>query len=370
MQRRLLVIADREIAIAPHLAAEDEHVAGAVHRLQPHLLAFGLDEEHVLPVMRPVPGGLPQRLVEDDRRFHLGVARRDEHSAHVIREQVVEQRALLEPERRARRPLVEHEELLLATDLPVVALLRFFDAREVILEVFLREERGSVHALHWLIARVAFPIRVRRREQLERLQLSGGRHVRANTEVDERLLVLDRVAGDLALTLGLLLDQLDLERFAATGEETLGLLARPHLPLEDQILIRELAHLVLDRLEILGHERARHDEVVEEPFVGWRTDAALHAGEHVRDGRGEQVRCAVAVKGKSLRRVLRRNDLNRRVSGQWIREIDKPIPDFASQGRLAQTGRDRRRQIADSRTGRHTTTGTIWQRHTDLRHQK
>ena len=43
--------------------------------------------------------------------------------------------------------------------------------------------------------------------------------MRTDAEVDEGLAILDRVAGDLGLTLGLLLNQLDLQRLAALREE-------------------------------------------------------------------------------------------------------------------------------------------------------
>ena len=275
-----------------------------------------------------------------------------------------------QPERGARRPLVEHEELLVATDLPVVALLGFFDPRQVFLELLLGQERRAVHALHRLIARVTLPVRVRRAEQLERFQLSGRGDVRADAEVDERLLVLDRVAGDLALTFRLLLDQLDLERLAAVAKEALGLVARPHLALEDQVLVRELAHLLLDGLEILRDERPRHDEVVEEALVGRRTNAALHTGEHVRHGSRQQMRGTVAIERERVGRVLRRDDLHRRVGGQRKREIDQPISDLSCERRVCQPRRDQRRQIADRRARRHTTARSIWQRHADLRHSK
>ena len=83
-----------------------------------------------------MPGGLPQRLVEDERRLHLDVAGREEHATHVVRERVVERRALVQPEGRARRPLMEREQAELASELPVVAFLRFLDLREVRLQLF------------------------------------------------------------------------------------------------------------------------------------------------------------------------------------------------------------------------------------------
>ena len=89
----------------------------------------------------------------------------------------------------------------------------------MLLQLLLGQERRAVDALHRLVARVALPVGVRRGQQLERLQLAGRRHVRADAEVDEGLAVLDRVAGDLGLAFGLLVDQLHLQRLAARAEE-------------------------------------------------------------------------------------------------------------------------------------------------------
>ena len=80
VERGLLVESQRQIPVAAHLAAEDEHVARTVHGLHAHLLPLGLDEEHVLAIVLPVPRRFPQRLVEDERCLHLDVAGREEHS--------------------------------------------------------------------------------------------------------------------------------------------------------------------------------------------------------------------------------------------------------------------------------------------------
>ncbi len=227
MQRCLLVEANRQIAVAAHFARIGEEVPGTVHRLHAHRLAFRFDEEHVLPVVLPVPRPLPERLVEDERRLHFHVAGGEEDVAHVVREDVVKRGALVEPERRARRPLMEREQPELLPKLAMVALLGLFDLGQVRLEILVREEGRAVDALHRLIARVALPVGVGGGEQLERLQLAGRRDVRTDAEVDEGVLVLDRVAGDLALALGLLLDELHFQRLAAPREERLGFFARP-----------------------------------------------------------------------------------------------------------------------------------------------
>ena len=104
MQRRRLGIADRQLAVAPKLAAEEEHVTGAVHRLDAvgRAIVVARDEEHVFAELLPVPGGLPERLVVDQRRLHLGIATtRVLAPAHVF-ERVVDRHPLRMPERRPR----------------------------------------------------------------------------------------------------------------------------------------------------------------------------------------------------------------------------------------------------------------------------
>ena len=307
MQRRLLVKAQRQVPVAAHFAAEHQHVARAVHRLDRHLFPFGLDEEHVLAIVLPVARRLPERLVEDERRLQLHVAGGEEHLAHVVREDVVERRPLVQPERRARRPPVEGEQPQLFPELAVIALLRFLDALQVRLQLALAEERRPVDALHRLVARVALPIGVRRAQQLEALQLARARHVRADAEVDERVAILDRVAGDLGLAFGLLFDQLDLQRLVLRREELARLVARHHLPLEGQVLRRQLLHLLLDALEVFGHERPLDHEVVEEALISRRADAALRAREQVGHRGREQVRRAVPVERERFR-ARRRDD--------------------------------------------------------------
>src|SRR5262245_17210682 len=114
--------------------------------------------------------------------------------------------------------------------------------------------------------------------------------MRADAEVDERVLVLDRVDGYFLLPGRLLFDQLHLQRLAALLEEVDRFLPRPQLALEDEVVAGQLLHLLLDRLEIFGYERALDDEVVVEAVLERRTDAALHVREQRRDRRGQQVR--------------------------------------------------------------------------------
>ena len=363
MQRRLLVKADGQVPITSHVARIDQKVTGAVHRLETHLLPLALDEEHVLAIVLPVARCLPQRLVEDDRRLHFDVARRYEDAAHVVGERVPQHRALRQPERRTRGPLVEHEQAEILADLSVVPLLRFLEPLKMGLQLGLAEKRRAVDPLHRLVVRVALPVGARRRQQLERLEAAGRGHVRADAEVDEGVAIfaiffLDRVDGHLGLSGGLLFDQLHLERFALRGEEPLRLISGPHLTLVDQILRRQVLHLLLDGWEIVRDKRAIDDEVVEESFIGRRTDAALRTGEQLRHGRRQQVSGAVPVEGQRLG-VPVGDDRQAHVAVQWRRQIDEPAIDGGCERRLREPRRHLCRHVAGSTAHAHATAGSV-----------
>src|SRR4051812_179202 len=80
---------------------------------------------------------------------------------------------------------LDAEEVKFLAELAMIALLGLFEFGEVLVEIFLREERGAVDALQLGVLVVALPIGSGDREQLERLQLFGRRDVRAAAEVDE-----------------------------------------------------------------------------------------------------------------------------------------------------------------------------------------
>ena len=69
-----LAVADRQIAVGAALVRVDLDVRRAVHRLEAHRTALDVSEVHVVLVLVPVTGLLPQLDVVEDRRFHLAVA--------------------------------------------------------------------------------------------------------------------------------------------------------------------------------------------------------------------------------------------------------------------------------------------------------
>jgi hypothetical protein len=285
-----------------------------------------------------VAGGFPERLVEDQGRLDFGVAGREQHSAHVVGERVVERGALAHPERRAGRPLVEHEQAEVLAEFAMVALLGFFNPNEVLFEVLVLEKRSAVDALHRGALGVTLPVRIRRVEHLECLELRCARHVRAHAEVHKRVAVLDGVTRHVRLAGGLLLDQLHLERFAAFPEELDGLVAQPHLAFKHQVLGRQFLHPLFDLLEIPRQERAVDHEVVEEAFVSGRTDAALGLGKQLGDRRGEQVGGGVPIDVHRIGAVGR-HDAQAHVAGQGEGQVHQRVVDIRGQGFLDHAGR-------------------------------
>ena len=142
-------------------------------------------EEHVLLVLAPVPGDLPERLVVEQRRRDFVVVVALQLAQEVV-DRVVDDRAALGPERRAGRERMEHEQVELLAEHAVVAPLRFLDAVEVGVEIFLLEERRAVDALQHLALGIAAPIRAGGVQQLEVLEARGVGHVRTAAEIDER----------------------------------------------------------------------------------------------------------------------------------------------------------------------------------------
>src|SRR5258707_14096850 len=98
---------------------------------------------------------------------------------------------------------LNREQVELLPQHAVVALLGLFELIEIGVEVFFREEGRPVNALQLRILLVAQPVSARNVEQLERLDLSGRRNVRAAAEVRE---LASAAGGNLFIGLGELLD--------------------------------------------------------------------------------------------------------------------------------------------------------------------
>ena len=138
-----------QVAVGLEPVLEDLDVARAVHRLDDeHALVVlaRLRQEHVFAERRHVAGRDPERGVHELRRVDLLEAGGGLAAADVVLQRLEQRPAVRMPEHRARRLLLEMEQVHLAAELAVVALLGFLDLLEVGVELLLLGEGGAVDA--------------------------------------------------------------------------------------------------------------------------------------------------------------------------------------------------------------------------------
>ena len=249
--------------------AIDEGGLGAVHRLEAEELLVHLDLEHVLGVVLPVPRLLPEPLVDEDRGRDLLVAPGVLHLPRVTLQLPEHDHALREPEGRPGGDVLEHEEVQLPAELPVVPALGLFDAPEVAIQLLLARPRRPVDPLEHRAVLVPPPVGAGGGEELESPDVASRRNMGAAAEIDEVPLPIEGHAPDVG---GEALEDLHLERLApllVVADRLVPL----HLLAHDRVVsFGQLPHAGLDPAEIGFRERLGPPEVVVEPVLDRRAD--------------------------------------------------------------------------------------------------
>ena len=285
--------AQGQLPVAVHPALVDRDVEGAIHRLQLVLHPLDVDRRvHAGLVVLGVPARLPEVELGDVGGEDEVVAALQVLVPPVVLGLLADEGALRVPQHQAGPGVVrDREEVQLAAELAVVAALGFLQTVQVPLQLLPGEEGVAVDALHLRVAFLALPVGLGRGLlELERLDVARGGQVGAEAEVDE---LAHRVA--LHLGAGLLLDELALQRLALAAEQLQRFRLGNDLLLDRAVLLDDVGHPLLDGREVLGRERTRDEEVVEESFFGGGTDPALGLGEQLRHRRRQQVGGGVAV---------------------------------------------------------------------------
>src|SRR6266702_4076312 len=340
-------VAERQLAVAALPHPIYQVVRRAVHRLQrlgeallerQALVRLGVeDEEHVLPVLAPVAALLPQPLVEEERRLHLLVAVLLHEPVHGVAQHVEERRAVRQPERGARRILVEGEQPERRPELAVVALLRLLEAQEVLLELLLVEELGAVDALQHRVLRIASPVGAGDVHELDRPEPAGGRAMRPEAEVDPRPMLVE---GERLRPLGGdVLHDLDLELLALLLEEADRVVHRDLLALEREVGLDLVGDGLLDLRQVVGGEGLLAGEVVVEAVLHRRSDRDLGVGVEPLHRARQHVRRVMARDLQRLR-ALRGDDLELRVAVERARQVDRLPVQLREVGRLGEAGPD------------------------------
>ena len=284
-----------QLPVGPHGGLVDQHVEGAVHRLDEvaRLVAHHL-RIHVVDVFRRVPRRVPQHPAGQVRALHDVVAALEVQVADVVLELLAEDAALRMPHREPRPELLgEGEQVELAPQLAVVAPLGLLQPLEMLAKILLRGPRRPVDALEHRLRLVAAPVRAGERRELEGAELLRGGHVRPQAQIAPAVVAIDRDGlGPRALRLVESLDDLALVRLPREALERL--LPGQLLPNERLTGRGDLAHALLDAGEVLGGERLGEVEVVVEAVLDGRPDRVLGLGDQVAHRLGQDMRCRVA----------------------------------------------------------------------------
>src|SRR5688500_7257281 len=138
-----------------------------------------VEHEHVVLVVAPMAGGLPQLLADQAGRADLGKASLPTDLARPVLERPPQGHATRVQEGRRGRLRVEGEQVELAAQLAMVALLRLLDAPEVPIQLFLRFPRRAIDALEHRPRLVAAPVGARGVEELESAEILRRREMAA-----------------------------------------------------------------------------------------------------------------------------------------------------------------------------------------------
>ena len=180
------------------------------------------------------------------------------------------------PEHRTDSLFLDVEQVHLATDAAMVALLSLLNHGEMGLELLLIPPRRAVDTLQLRVGRVTAPIGTRQLHQLEGLrQFARGRQMRPAAQIDPVTLAIHGdgfVSGKLGHPFGL-------ERLTLLGEKFAHLVMGPDFSFDHFVAPDDFFHLLLDGLEILGRELFLPVEVVIKTILGRRAESDLGTRE-------------------------------------------------------------------------------------------
>ena len=354
-------VPDGQIAVGMVARRIHEAVAGTVHWLGRVFPVVGVYGEHLVPEMLVMAGGLPQAGFVDQRGDDFVVPVLVIQSAHVIGQGVVDPGAFREEEGRRRRIGMKHEQPELPAQLAVIPPFGLGAPFQVLVQVLPAGIGHAVYPLQALVVLVPVPVGGRDAEQLEGLDLSGRRDVRAPAEIDEIPLLVD---ADHLVRFEVV-DHLDLVGLAPLGEQGAGVLAGELAAPDGHVRPGQLDHAALDALEIIGRERLRHVEVVVESLFDRRTDGQLRFGKQLLGGLGHQVRRAVPVHLPALG-IAEGQHLQGGVPVQPVVQIDLVAVDLGRERRLAQSGTNARHRVHDRRPLLHFELTAVGKRDPDV----
>ena len=308
--RPILGKAHRQLAIAARLAAKELVMHGAVHRL--HEIAHPVQFHgriHGLGVVGQVAAANKEILFGEVRRAHALIACGQLRLLRQPLQLLDHDRAVGQPQRQPRpHVIVKNKDLQLAPQLAVVALLGFLQLVQVLVQLLLVAPGRAIDALEHGVRLIPAPIRARHAHQLEAVRRNLPRmfHMRPATQILKRILLigadhhlgLDLVAILIHAAFGQPVNQFQLIGLIM---EDRARLVRRHLAIGKLVPpADDLAHALLDLLQVFGREAARlavgllaQVKVIVKAGVNGRPDGDLGLRVQLQHRLGHHMRGAV-----------------------------------------------------------------------------
>ncbi|OAJ67231.1 hypothetical protein A0123_01827 [Gluconobacter cerinus] len=293
MARTELCHTQRQFTVRPQAMAEDLHMARAVHRLQSEgfVLILNLRDEHVLTVLVPVTGGFPEGTVHELGCANFFVAIPGLCAAHVVLKDRVQTPALVVPEDLPDGFFLNVEEVHLAANAAMIALLGFFQAHQMSVQLLLVAPGRAVNAGQHGVAMVTTPVSTGHAHELEgRANVRRATQMRAAAEIKPFALTVDRNL----LAFRQIADQFGLEVLTLLFKEADGFVTIPYFTGERGVGSDDFAHLGFDGFEVIRRERLLAGEVVIEAVLDARPDRDLRFRPERLHGFCENMRCIMA----------------------------------------------------------------------------
>ena len=305
-----LTHADRQVTVGVGLALVHQNTAGAVHRLDAVVLIVDDGGVHIVLVVVPVAGVLPQAAGHDLGGAHFHIAGLLMQAAPELLQLIADDHAVGQEGREARALIEDVKELQLLAQLAVVTLFGLLQHRQVGVQLALLGEGYAVDAAEHLVLGIAAPVGAGGLGQLDRLDPAGVRQMGAGAEVGELALLVE---GHLGAALGVLGDELQL--VGLLSHELLGLGLVQLKALDGVGLLDDLVHLGLELGQLLRAEGRLDIDVVVEAVINGRADGQLGLGVEALDRLGQDMGGGV-VEGLLAVRVLKGQDLQGAVGVQ------------------------------------------------------
>ena len=183
----------------------------------------------------------------------------------------------------------------------MIALFRFGEFSEILLDFRLLFKRHAVNTGEHFIVLVALPIRARDLNELYMLDLARAREVRSFAKIDKTALL---VHGNLR-SARQLLDELHFVHFVKSAHLRHSRLTRHNKPLYGQVGGNYIVHFVFDCGKIVHSDSERHIYIVIKPDVCRGTDRKLCGGINVFYRLRENMRRRVTVRRYAVRIAVR-----------------------------------------------------------------